>query len=394
MSRQNIFILSFAGIILILSIIIIWWVFSSESEVLNPGQLSPGLPEQEIVLPSALPQATLLPEQRQQLKLIATGDITSFWSVATTTVQYFKEGSGLWEAEYFNPQVQESKIELGVNLKNVLSVYPSSLSKILIEYAPEGNNQSLFSVLDLETNDLKNLDQNIWATSWSPKGDELLFYYSDSPLYYQEEETPESRYLGIMNDDLSGEETIFNLKMARDLILSWIATDKIYITQKPSGLINQTSLVYDFKTRTFENFLTGNGLILKWDKLGNYGLLFFTQKEGISPSLKLINKDAVSLGTFPDITLPEKCVFSNSEPILYCAISSDIPLAAVWPDDYYQGAFNLSEAIYKINLQTFEAEPLIEQSVFEIRGIDLSPDDAHLLFYDLRSKGLYSLNVE
>jgi len=135
-------------------------------------------------------------------------------------------------------------------------------------------------------------------------------------------------------------------------------------------------------------------LLLKWDSIGNYGLLFTTQTNGNTPTLKLINKEPISLGTFPKITLPEKCVFSKKLAVLYCAIPSEPTIGVVWPDDYYMGAFNQDEAIYKIDLQTMEATPLIDKAIFEIQGIDLTKDETQLMFFDKISGNLYGLKLQ
>ncbi|MDD4412911.1 MAG: hypothetical protein PHR00_04705, partial [Patescibacteria group bacterium] len=114
---------------------------------------------------------------------------------------------------------------------------------------------------------------------------------------------------------------------------------------------------------------------------------------GNNPTLKLINKEAISLGTFPKVTLPEKCVFSNKSAVLYCAIPLESTAGAIWPDDYYMGSFNQEEALYKIDLQTMEATPLIDKAIFEIQGIDLSKDETQLIFFDKISNNLYGFKL-
>ena len=58
------------------------------------------------------------------------------------------------------------------------------------------------------------------------------------------------------------------------------------------------------------------------------------------------------------------------------------------------GAFNQDEAIYKIDLQSMEAIPLIDKTAFEIQGIDLSKDESMLMFFDKISGRLYGLNLQ
>jgi hypothetical protein len=78
---------------------------------------------------------------------------------------------------------------------------------------------------------------------------------------------------------------------------------------------------------------------------------------------------------------------------LYCAVPTDFSLTAVWPDDYYQGAFNIEEAIYQINPESLEAQPLVSSAISEISGIDLNQDESALIFYDKTSQKLYGLEL-
>lgn len=358
----------------------------------NVGLPSDQLTETALATPTPVPTFdSNLDAESSKLKEIISGNILAFWPSATTTVQFIStEGFGEADYSYATPKV--TKKDLGVTFDNVLDIWPSKYGKVLIQYVASGASQAAFSVLDIGTKALKNLDQNIKSATWSPDGKYLAFYYSNSSLYYKEDEKSE-QYLGQFDKDLANKKVLTNFSATSDLILSWPTSTKIYISQKPSGLVNQSVLLFDTKTKLFSPFTEANGLILKWNQSGSYGLLFSTGDNGLSPSLKVINKDAIILGSFPKAALPEKCVFSQIQPVVYCAITNDLKSGVVWPDDYYQGAFKTYEAIYKINLQSLEAEPIISQFVFEVDGIGLSLDESNLIFYDKSSQKLYAYPI-
>lgn len=393
-SKKIVLILIIIGALLIL-VFGGYLIFRSQNSV-NPNNSLPngGLGINDNInspTPTAIfgPLATINPNQQQDLQAITLGPILGFWPVSTTTIQYFTK-DGFFEANFANQPAKIEQKDLGVSFSNVLSVEPAKSNKVLIKYVASGSSQTSYSVLDIVTHALKNLDPNVKTATWSPDGNTLLFYYSDSPLYYQEGFV-EHQYLGQMDKNLANKKTLINFRAASDILLSWPTSTTIYISQKPSGVVKQTVLAFNPKTKVFKPFAEENGLILKWNNSGSYGLLFLTGDNGSSPVLKLINKDAVIIGTFPKLTLPEKCVFSQKSPILYCAIPETLDGQAVWPDDYYMGAFNQEEAIYSINLQSLEAQPIIQEAAFEVQGISLSPDESHLIFYDKYSNKLYAL---
>ncbi len=360
----------------------------------SPLPSGSGLPENNSLIttssPTPLPSGSSAAEF-SRLKIIASGKILAFWPAATTTLQYFTN-EGFYEVDYTKTPIASEKKDLGINFNTILSADPSGAGKVLIKYVASGSTQPAYSVLDIATRELKNLDLNVKSAAWSPDGQNIIFYYSDSPIYYQEGAI-EQQYLGQMNKDLAKKKTLINFQAASDIQLSWPTTTAVYISQKPSGYANQTVLSFDPKNIIFKPFAEGNGLILKWNDTASYGLLFSTSDAGKAPTLKLINKEAIVIGAFPKLTLPEKCVFSHKAAALYCAVPSEFSLTAVWPDDYYQAAFNTEEAIYQINPESLEAQPLISSAIFEVSGIDLNQDESALIFYDKTSSKLYGLEL-
>jgi hypothetical protein len=395
MKKQTIYLILLVVFIFAVAGLIIFWILNSYGVFEEPEGIIGELPEveEELVVPTLPVQPTIEPEQREKLRVIAKGDILGFWNSGPNAVQYFKRGSGLWEADYVNPQIEERNIDLGITFGNVIELKPSVEGNVLIKYVLEGSENFSYSIIDIVNRTLKNLNQNIVFAEWSPDGKDLVFYYSDSPIYHREGE--DNQYLGIIDKNLRDERVLFNLNSANDIILSWPTSSKIFITQKPSAFAKQDIISFDFNDRKFEKNFSANGLILDWSHFGNYGLLFSTDNNGFSPILKLINKDFISLATFPKITLPEKCVFSRIDSILYCSVfENGIPSSVLWPDDYYQGTFSTGESIYRINIQSMEAEIVLEQPIFEIRGMELSLDENNLIFYDKNSQSLYVLNME
>jgi len=85
--------------------------------------------------------------------------------------------------------------------------------------------------------------------------------------------------------------------------------------------------------------------------------------------------------------LPEKCVFAGSKPVVYCSIFVDPIFRSIWPDVYYIGTVSFDEMIYEIDLETMEAK-LLNDTLFKVENIKISPDDKYLLFLMIKPKPL------
>lgn len=350
-----------------------------------------------------LPTISVLPSPTGQQESVETGgvaqpilralinkDILAFWPSASSSLQYLTQ-EGLFEINYSEFPIKEEKKDLGVNFSNILSVDPSAKGKVLIKYVATGATKPAYSILDIKTGEIKNLDTYIQSAAWSPDGETLIYYYSNSPLYYQEN-FKESSYLAQLDKNLANRKILMNFKAASDINLLWPATNTVYILQKPSGLAESTILTFDVKNKVFAPFVSGNGLMLQWDKQGKYGLLFSVEPNTQKPKLELINNDGMVLAEIPNVTLPEKCVFAGSKPVVYCSIFVNPTFRSIWPDVYYIGTTSFDEMIYEIDLETMEAK-LLNNTIFKVENIKISPDDKYLLFFDDKTRTLYSLSL-
>lgn len=372
-----------------------WFYFKPKTEVLEQPTSFTG--EGTLPTVSTAPYSSSTIDEGISIQpvlksLVNSKNILTFWQSATSTLQYLTP-DGLFEINYSDASFEEKQKDLGVNFSKILSIEPSTKGKVLIKYLAAGATKSAYSILDINNQELKNLDLNIKSATWAPDGDSLFFYYSNSPLYYQEN-FKESSYLGQLDKNLNfnNKKILMNFKVASDINLLWPNANTSYLIEKPTGLSESTILSLDIKNKIFKPFVSGHGLILKWDSLGKYGLLFSVNPNSQQPKLSLINKDALVLAEIPNITLPEKCVFAKNRPFLYCSIFINPTFEGVWPDSYYMGLNPFDEMIYEINLETLEAK-LLNNNTFRVSNINISNDDGFLFFFDDKTQILYSLSL-
>jgi len=112
-------------------------------------------------------------------------------------------------------------------------------------------------------------------------------------------------------------------------------------------------------------------------------------------ALKILDRSTNEVTNVFLQTLPEKCVWSQKEPAIYCAVPKIISLSK-YPDDWYQGTFSPSDLIWKINTDTGESDLITDNSQFD--GIDainptLNSNEQYLFFTNKKDYSLWSLRL-
>lgn len=182
-----------------------------------------------------------------------------------------------------------------------------------------------------------------------------------------------------------------------DISLEWGSDEYLYITSKAD------SRAKGFVKRISPS--TGSEITLL---SGIYGLTAKPSPDGQNILLSnSTNEDSALLlyNTIDDLynqlglyTLPEKCVWSMIEPsVAYCAGQS-FRLGGKLPQDWYQNKVSFADILWKIDtvkkttteLYTF---PSID-NIFDMKDLQLSPDENRLFFIDKNTSTPWVLNLE
>jgi hypothetical protein len=157
------------------------------------------------------------------------------------------------------------------------------------------------------------------------------------------------------------------------------------VTTKPSGFAPGYAYTLNTKTKAFTRLFGGiNGLTT----LGSPDLSQVLYGESGSGTLNLgvfVSKDS-SLHDLSVRTLPEKCVWANTEKgIVYCAVPENVAFNT-YPDVWYQGLITFSDDIWKINTNTGEKEILMIPDrqpggeIIDMTNMSIDPNDDYLIF--------------
>ena len=127
-----------------------------------------------------------------------------------------------------------------------------------------------------------------------------------------------------------------------------------------------------------------NGLVALPSPSGKWLLVSYT--ESSSMRLELVNTGTGAVLVLPISTIADKCVWSADESSAYCGVPMSPPVAS-YPDDWYQGAVQFSDKIWKINITGRYA-----QMVLDFSGANKGALDAMALAIDRANTTLVFMN--
>jgi hypothetical protein len=198
------------------------------------------------------------------------------------------------------------------------------------------------------------------------------------------------------NFDKSNQKLITTLYFS-DFLIDPISATEILLTTKAS----QTALGYSYILNTTTGILTkilGDipGLLTKVSSDKKYYV--YSRSDFSRPSFHILNTATKqdSLATID--TLPEKCVFSQTNiDELYC-FGALIYKSGQYPDDWYKGKIFNTESLYKINLATntvflvynFESDNL----AFDVINPQLTFNDGFIVFENKYDLTLWSIDLK
>lgn len=138
-----------------------------------------------------------------------------------------------------------------------------------------------------------------------------------------------------------------------------------------------------------------NGLTTTTSPDGKY--ILYTQSRGGSITTNVFETESGGINFFNYETLVEKCVWSKKEStVVYCAIPKSIPVAQ-YPQDWYQGKVSLSDDLWRIDLDLFSFEKILDPSdsgkSFDVIKPTLTENDEYLMFINKNDLTLWSYDI-
>lgn len=163
----------------------------------------------------------------------------------------------------------------------------------------------------------------------------------------------------------------------------WIDSQTIFLTTKPSYLVNGSMFSLNINNGTLNKVFGGiTGLTTLSNKTGGKILYSLSTEKG--PLLGLFNNKTKEKSDLKIYGLPEKCVWSDDNIKIYCAIPNTI-FGNEYPDVWYQGIVSFEDRFIEINSETGEMYTLINSQ-------NETPVDAISMFLDKNENKLFFTN--
>lgn len=216
------------------------------------------------------------------------------------------------------------------------------------------------------------LPQNITNLSVSPDKDKFF--------YLVKNENGSTGTTGLFNE--TKRDGVF-VSPFTEWLSEWTNNKGIYLTTKPSYSAEGSIFLLNTSNKTLSKIFGGvPGLTTSVNKSGSLILYGASTPKGPELGVFDINRNETrKLNLFG---LPEKCVWSNDNINIYCALPNLIT-GSQYPDVWYQGLVSFDDYFAKINTQTGDKIVIANSS-------NETPADGISLFLDNTESNLFFTN--
>lgn len=362
---------------------------AEEEEEPGVGELPEG-EEGEVIPGEEEGERVIIPEPELKIKPISQEKVLApTLSADKTKVIYYAQRNGnVWQSAFDGTSLIKTSSVVLADLVDI--IWSPDKTKVISIYQDTLGTITKFSY-DYETNKVSPLNIYVQEIDWSPSSDKILFQYT--------KEAEDNNHLGISNPDNTEWQNVYEPKM-KDTNLNWLGTEtEIAFYEKPSGVVTSSLFLFNLVTEESTKVLSEiYGLAVKWSPQGDKFIFTKTNEEGKNLYLRVALKDGSAEANINVSTFVDKCVWSQDNRTVFCAIPKNISGTETLPDDYYKGNFISDDEFWKINLETAENTSLIEPwertaETYDAIDLFLSPLEDYLFFVNKKDGLLYSIEL-
>src|SRR3989344_1727398 len=215
-------------------------------------------------------------------------------------------------------------------------------------------------------------------------------------------ESPNKSAVFVTNSLAGNPRQIFESEI-RDFSVRWVNDMTIGLMGKPSSATDGQFYFLKVDSGRLERAMSGQrGLTAISNPAG--AKIFYSESRNDSFKSNLSGPKTGERTSVPFTSLPDKCVWSNKNAYLYCAVPKSIPFGE-YPDYWYQGRVSFSDTFWRIDTSTGATEFLIDPATVvstasgdigaEIDAVNLILDlnEEYLVFTNKKDSMLWGLKI-
>lgn len=199
----------------------------------------------------------------------------------------------------------------------------------------------------------------------------------------------------LMRADGTKSSTLFTTPLGA-LRISFAGKSQYLAYTKPSAKILGSAFLVDTAGRFSRIAGPLNGLTALASPLGKWVLVSYTQNNSLR--LMLVNTATHDALPVPVATIADKCAWAADDSAIYCGVPVSPPTGANYPDDWYQGAVQFSDRIWKIQVSGRYAQLILDFSKeadgsLDAEALALDPASSTLVFVNKNDGSLWSYQL-
>ncbi len=252
------------------------------------------------------------------------------------------------------------------------AIFDGKASSIIYRYIGDDGKSISSFLATLGSTEGEFLPSNILDVSVSP--DKSKFFYITKT---------QAGVVGSTRSFKDTKKTQVWTSSISEWLSQWVTDQKIYLTTKASYSVDGGLFSLNTTSGVLSKIFGGvQGLTTLANKDGS--LVLYSASTSSGPRLFLLDVIKHTSSDINTYGLPEKCVWSNDNLYIYCALPNNAG-GLQYPDIWYQGLVSFTDRFVKINKDTLQVE-LIADSTYETEV------DGTKLFLDKEGKQLFFIN--
>jgi hypothetical protein len=182
-----------------------------------------------------------------------------------------------------------------------------------------------------------------------------------------------------------------------DLFTTTFAGSSHYLAYtKPSASFSGVAFIVD-SAKNFSH-ISGphDGLVALASPLGKLVLVSYVANNVMQ--MEMIDVASGEVVSLPVATIADKCVWTADDSSIYCGIPVDPPSGIAYPDDWYQGAVQFSDRIWKIDVAGRYAQLVLDfpketDTSLDATALAIDPLNTTLVFLNKNDLSLWSYQL-